>query len=75
VQRIGRTVGEFHDERIAAAAAALATVDPASDLDPESPRLRNLLIEWQAAAEHLSEMIGQRFFSHVAEERRQSVSA
>ncbi|KPK04496.1 MAG: molybdopterin oxidoreductase [Betaproteobacteria bacterium SG8_39] len=75
VQRIGRTVGEFHDERIAAAAAALAAIDPASDLDPESPRLRDLLLEWQAAAEHLSEMIGQRFFSHVAEERRQSVSA
>lgn len=75
VQRIGRTIGEFRDERIAAAVDALAGLDPASDLDPESPRLRALLVEWQAAAANLSELIGQRFFSHVAEDRHESVSA
>jgi uncharacterized circularly permuted ATP-grasp superfamily protein/uncharacterized alpha-E superfamily protein len=75
VQRIGRAVGEFRDERLAAAVDALARIDPATDLDPESPRLRALLAEWQAAAEHLSELIGQRFFSHVAEDRHESVSA
>jgi len=75
VQRIGRTIGEFRDERIAAAVDALAALDPATDLDPESPRLRALLVEWQAAAANLSELIGQRFFSHVAEDRHESVSA
>jgi uncharacterized alpha-E superfamily protein len=75
VQRIGRTIGEFRDERIAAAVDGLAGLDPATDLDPESPRLRALLVEWQAAAANLSELIGQRFFSHVAEDRHESVSA
>jgi len=75
VQRIGRTVGEFRDERIAAAVDALAGLDPARDLDPESARLRTLLAEWQAAAQNLSELLGQRFFSHVAEDRHESVSA
>jgi uncharacterized alpha-E superfamily protein len=75
VQRIGRTIGEFRDARIAAAVDGLAGLDPATDLDPESPRLRALLVEWQAAAANLSELIGQRFFSHVAEDRHESVSA
>jgi len=75
VQRIGRTIGEFRDERMAAAVTALDGLDPARDLEPESARLRELLVEWQSAAENLSELISQRFFSHVAEERRESVSA
>ncbi|MDX1376893.1 MAG: alpha-E domain-containing protein, partial [Burkholderiales bacterium] len=75
VQRIGRSLGEFRDTRLAAAVEALDGLDPAHDLDPESPRLRALLAEWQGLAVTLSEQISRRFFSHVVEDRHESVSA
>jgi uncharacterized circularly permuted ATP-grasp superfamily protein/uncharacterized alpha-E superfamily protein len=71
-KRLYELFGDFGDERFGGALAALAAIDPATDLQPGNERLLGLLDEWHAAAYRLGEQLGLRFFSHVGEGSRQT---
>ncbi len=62
--RMGGALGPCGAEVLAPGTEALGTLDPATDLDPGSQRLADLLTGLQAATLTLSEQLGLRFFSH-----------
>jgi len=71
-RRLVDLFGEFGDERLEGAAAALRAIDPGVDLQPGSERLAAMLDDWYQAAFRLGEQLGLRFFSHVGESSRQT---
>jgi uncharacterized alpha-E superfamily protein len=72
VRRLEIMFGEFGDEKMQAPAAALAALDPGTDLRHGSARLAQLLEDCESAAGRLGEQLGHRFFSHVGEASRQT---
>ncbi|MGQ0652289.1 MAG: circularly permuted type 2 ATP-grasp protein [Betaproteobacteria bacterium] len=72
LDRLDAQFGSVGDERLADALAALKGIDPARDLAPDSPRLRQLLEDWSAASARLSEALASRFFALVGEVNRQT---
>jgi uncharacterized circularly permuted ATP-grasp superfamily protein/uncharacterized alpha-E superfamily protein len=72
VGRLTEMFGEIGDEKLEAAVAGLAALDPATDLRAGSERLGLLLDECYGAAYRLGEQLGHRFFSHVGESSRQT---
>jgi uncharacterized circularly permuted ATP-grasp superfamily protein/uncharacterized alpha-E superfamily protein len=72
VRRLTEMFGEIGDEKLDAALAGLAALDPGADLRAGSGRLGLLLDECYGAAYRLGEQLGHRFFSHVGESSRQT---
>ncbi len=72
VRRLTEMFGEIGDEKLDAALAGLAALDPGADLRAGSERLGLLLDECYGAAYRLGEQLGHRFFSHVGESSRQT---
>ncbi len=72
VRRLTDLFGDLGDEKLEAAAAGLAALDPGADLRHGSERLGAVLDECYGAATRLGEQLGHRFFSHVGEASRQT---
>lgn len=64
LERLANDLGPCGAEELLQGIEAMRTLDAASDLDPGSQRLANLLAELQSASLRLSEQLGLRFFSH-----------
>jgi uncharacterized alpha-E superfamily protein len=75
VKRIEQAYGAFGEARLDEGLAALAAIDPGTDLRPDSAHFAAMLEEWHAAAHGLSELLGLRFFSHAGEVYRQTFAA
>lgn len=70
LRRLGEAYGDASASGLEPLLAALGGLDPARDLDPESPQLRDFMARAHAGVYALAEDIGLRYFAHGGEADR-----
>ena len=62
--KLGHALGDCGADALLPSIELLRSLEPGTDLDPRSERLKSLLVGLREASHALSEQLGLRFFSH-----------